>query len=158
MGVEIEDLLNFPATQEKSMSSAKKVTIDNLNTYNRIIKFEFRHSEFEAMLSKFRERLGDISDLDKFKTLAIRNLLKKNNFLKLLNDLESESISEEEFESEINNNGNKYVISLDSKITERDLRLIAKIVKDIEMELDTDQVEEMFSITPENYGELLKNL
>ncbi|EQA55416.1 hypothetical protein LEP1GSC052_0036 [Leptospira kmetyi serovar Malaysia str. Bejo-Iso9] len=75
-----------------------------------------------------------------------------------MSEVDRNIISDEEFENEIQENEEKYFIDLNKKISERDIHIIGKIIRDLAMDLDSDLVEEMFSLTPENYGVLIKDV
>ena len=63
--------------------------------------------------------------------IAIKNLVKEVNFLRLTDDLEKELISDDEFESELKDNSNKYVIDLLPLENKSDVDLIKDIINKI---------------------------
>ncbi|WP_010572133.1 hypothetical protein [Leptospira kmetyi] len=158
MGVSIDEIFSFPSvTSIPKEIPTKRVTIDT-NEKGNIVKFEINESDYSNMLALLNNKLGDMAYLDSIKTLAIKNLIKKTNFLKLMSEVDRNIISDEEFENEIQENEEKYFIDLNKKISERDIHIIGKIIRDLAMDLDSDLVEEMFSLTPENYGVLIKDV
>ena len=88
----------------------------------------------------------------------INNLLKKNEFLQLTIELLENQISEEEFEEEIENNSDKYLIETFELITTSDLNIITNILKRIGKSFSIDEVAELFSIEPQSLNRHIKSL
>lgn len=85
--------------------------------------------------------------------IAIRNLLKKENYRDLLDDYTNGEISFEEFKNELDSSHHKYTIELQETVFDGDLDLIMQIMKDIGSDirdLSISDVSEMFSL-PQNY-------
>lgn len=78
--------------------------------------------------------------------LAINNLMKKNAFLSLSLQLAENLITEEDFEKEIENNRDKYIIELHHIANPDHMLIISDIVHRISSRLTTDEVSEMFSV------------
>ena len=79
--------------------------------------------------------------------IAIKNLVKEVNFLRLTDDLEKELISDDEFESELKDNSNKYVIDLLPLENKSDVDLIKDIINKIgNNDYSVDDVGQLFSI------------
>lgn len=80
---------------------------------------------------------------------AIENLLKRINFLELLQENSNKSITYEDFLNEIERNPKKYTIEIESNNNPNILKIISEIVSKIDpsiKELSTSDVSEMFSI------------
>lgn len=77
---------------------------------------------------------------------AIRNLLKKNNYLNLALKLSEGDISEDEFDKEIENNPKEYIIELNEIKDEDTLYHITELVKNIGKSFTIGEVSELFSI------------
>jgi len=77
---------------------------------------------------------------------AIRNLLKKNNFLQLNLDLSNQLLNEEEFNNEIENKPGKYVIEMREIENPQDLFVISDIVNKVGQQFTIDEVSELFSV------------
>jgi len=82
---------------------------------------------------------------------AIKNLIKKNNFLSL-------DVDDEEWEDEIKNNAEKYVINLKPLKNPDDIKIIIEIVEEIgaENDITVDEVAEMFGIDCNEFEKFLK--
>ena len=89
---------------------------------------------------------------------AITNLIKKTEFLQLLIQLEEKSITEEEYEKEIEDNPSKYIIDTDYLKSQDDLTLISEIVNKIGVSMRTDDVAEIFSLELNSLNNGLKAL
>lgn len=151
----IDNLLKFPNPKDdfSEPSKVKTFQFDNSNSPEEIYKFELKANEFSVLIEKFSNKLGEIAQLDHLKTIAIRNLIRKSNFLKIVNQLDNNEITVENFEEILEKEESKYVISLNNSIDDLKLRLISRIVNEVGMDLYTDDVEEMFSLLP---GALIK--
>ena len=79
----------------------------------------------------------------------IRNFLRRENFRDLLYELENAYITEEQYESAINENPDKYVITINN---EGDMKMVYEIMDKIGLEireLSCADVSEMFSFNIE---------
>jgi hypothetical protein len=85
--------------------------------------------------------------------IAIRNLLKKENYRDLLEEFTNKEITFEVFREELEKNHQKYTIELQENFFDGDIDLIMQIMKDIGediRDLSISDVSEMFSL-PQNY-------
>ena len=102
----------------------------------------------EKKLNLFFENFRSINQFNNLRhdycIIAISNLLKKNEFLQLSLQLSERLITEEEFENEVENNPDRYIIQMDNG--QVNLSLISGILTKIGKSFTTDQVSEMFSI------------
>jgi hypothetical protein len=89
----------------------------------------------------------EISRKEELLIIAIRNLMRKQNFRDL------HDATEKYFDAIIDANPNKYTIKQNLKISETDIELIYEIVKEIGfdiIDLSVKGIAEMFSITNED--------
>jgi hypothetical protein len=77
---------------------------------------------------------------------GIKNLRKKINFIRLNNEFQNDEISDDEFEAEIDNNPEKYIVNVETLKKESDLLILQEIVEKIAEDLTIDEVSEIFSI------------
>ena len=80
---------------------------------------------------------------------ALNNLLKKNNFLELHQQLLNNEITDEEFDSLLNDNPLKYTIQMNKSISTLEKNVIVQIISQIESdikEFSISDIEELFSI------------
>lgn len=80
---------------------------------------------------------------------ALKNLLRKNNFLELHQQLLTNEISDEEFEELLDNESMKYTIQMNKTISTLEKNIILQIISQIGSDIkdfSVSDVEEMFSI------------
>jgi len=82
--------------------------------------------------------------------IAVRNLRKKINFLRLNNDFNNEEISDEEYSQEIENNPNKYIIDIKYLSDPNEIHCVNDIINRIGGDFTYDEVGELLSIDTEN--------
>jgi hypothetical protein len=87
----------------------------------------------------------------KYCITAINNLIKKNEFLQLKLQVSEKILDQEEFDKELQENEEKYLIKLIPLECQDDIFVINDIVKNINGELDVDEVGELFSIDPDSF-------
>lgn len=68
------------------------------------------------------------------------------NYLKLYTSLLEKYITEEEFDKAIDENPNKYFISIDNKVNQVEMEIVYELVKEIGTEYSIQDVSEIFSI------------
>ena len=90
---------------------------------------------------------------DLYQTI-IRNILKKYEFLNLSYQLATNQIDEDEFDNEIEENPDKYIIKL-KEFDEAILPEIIDIIKTIGHDFTIDQVEELFALNISFNNELI---
>lgn len=86
---------------------------------------------------------------DKFFITAIRNFVRKDNFMELYSDLEHGIITHKEYEQELKRNPDKYTISINTFENPNDLAIIIDIINEIGFDLKeftVDEVSDMFSV------------
>jgi hypothetical protein len=77
---------------------------------------------------------------------AIKNLIKKVNFLQLINQLNEGGLTERKFQKELKQYPSKYIIETDYLKFIDDVSVISEIVEKVGIEQSIDEVAEMFSI------------
>ncbi len=110
--------------------------------------------------------LENIEKKDGFFLTAIKNLIRKNNYLELtIQQIEGE-ITKKEFDKELKNNSEKYVIEIDQLKDPTDVTFIIQIykslepfLKDIDREnIGLDEISEMFSVNQQQLVDAVKIL
>jgi hypothetical protein len=94
---------------------------------------------------------------EQFYVKGINNLLKKNNLLQLSLQLSDNLITEDEFEEEINNNSEKYIISVENLTSVNQLHVLKDIVKSIGKDFSVDEISELFSVSFNNLDKILNH-
>ncbi|QHS63254.1 hypothetical protein [Chitinophaga agri] len=89
---------------------------------------------------------------------AIKNLLKKNHFLQLNLDYSNKLINEEEFEREIDDNPDRFIIEMTSNDSVLDLYVISELIEKIGNQFTIDEVSELFSIDTESLHRVISKL
>lgn len=107
----------------------------------------------ESKFNKHFTRLMFLADLnnqkEKYFICGLRNLLKKINFLELFQQLQAGDITEEEFNTELENQSTKYTIELNNQLNPLTYQFITEIISKIGFDvkdLSTSEVSEMFSV------------
>lgn len=77
---------------------------------------------------------------------AMSNLYKQTKFLKLYINFIEESITEEEFEVEVNSNSDKYFIKLKELKSIVDINALKLAINEFHHELNFDEISEIFGI------------
>lgn len=97
---------------------------------------------------------------ENFYVKAIQNLKKQKEYVNLMYQVSNDLISEEEFNNELEENENKYLIKLDQELNNTSFKIISKIISRIGDDVTDDEVSELFSIKSENIKNLIlsKNL
>jgi hypothetical protein len=92
---------------------------------------------------------------------AIRNFIKKTNYLELSEMLNDDEITEEEFDIELEKNSSKYLIKIIENIETNDAQIIKDLVDKIGPDLrdfSVTEISEMFSLKEDNLVEKLNLL
>lgn len=95
---------------------------------------------------------------EEFLFTGIKNLRKNVKFLQLAKDLASKHITEDEFETEIENNPEKYLIDINPMTDPNDVILLHEIVNKIGDDLSIDEVGDIFSFDTESIKGYLNQL
>ena len=102
-----------------------------------------------SVLEKAFQSLEYTRKSEVFLIEAVRNFIRKINFSELNESLEENEISEEEYNLALENNSDKYAITLQNLNSPADSLIIADLVDKIGYELrefSTSEVAEMFSV------------
>ena len=87
---------------------------------------------------------------------AINNRTRERNYFKLLSSLLENEISEEEFDQEIDQNEDEYVVSTDQKVDLNSLKFILSNYKRIKDVNDMDDLSALFSLDMEYVNSIIK--
>lgn len=87
---------------------------------------------------------------------AINNRTRERNYFKLLSSLLENEITEEEFDQEIDQNEDEYVVSTDQKVDLNSLKFILSNYKRIKDVNDMDDLSALFSLDLEYVNNIIK--
>lgn len=114
---------------------------------------------FRPTMHTARNTFSYFSEIQKTKEklyiTGIDNLIKKNNLLQHSVQLAEGFITEEEFEREIEENPDNFIISIREPYNLDELIVLKDIVKKIGRQFSVDEVSEIFSISLNNYNKFL---
>jgi len=114
---------------------------------------------FRSSKQAIRDTFSYFSESQKLKDqlyiTGINNLIKKNNLLQQTIQLAEGFITEEEFEQEIDQNPDQFIISIREPHGLEELIVLKNIVKKIGKNFSVDEVSEIFSISLDNYDKFL---
>lgn len=89
---------------------------------------------------------------------ALDNLLKKVDYLHLTMQLDQSLIDEDEFDKELEENEDKYLIKINSNFNNLDLDLVISIVTKLKnRDFSSDEISELFSIDVEKIENFIDN-
>jgi hypothetical protein len=131
------------------------ITISNCSQNE--IKIELNRDWLKTEITNFARYIKRRED---YLFTAIRNLIKKINFLELLQQQLNEEITEDEFDNEITNNPDKYTIQVRPIGNKEDILIINNIMNKIGFDLrefSVNEVGELFSINPCHLLEYFQN-
>jgi len=109
-------------------------------------------------IASFFERINNFNNYhhycQHYSVIAIRNLIKKNEYLQLHLQLSQNLIDEKEFEDEVKHNEEKYLIRLSPLKNSNEIHIISDIVKKVGVDMSIDDVGEIFSIDPNSFNSI----
>lgn len=130
--------------------------------FERFYRIEFTESEFNNIKVAVGQALEivtsayDANEREEFYLLAIRNLLKSKAFLGLSLQLAEGDISDDEFDKEIENNPEKYVIEVSSNFDTKDVKHVIHIMNSINEDMSVSDVAELFSMDVSKFVSVFK--
>ncbi len=142
-------------TLSEKLSLFKFLEIPIIDFSKEIINFEINVDNLPKFQSFIQGIITSVES-EKYYVKALRNLLKKINIYELYQQLNNETITEEEFNDEISKNKDKYIINLNNNIDKKDIFIINKIMEKIGIGLSCDAISEMFSIDPVAFDSILE--
>lgn len=81
---------------------------------------------------------------------AIKNLRKKINYISLNNEFQNGEISDEEYDTEIEKNAEKYVVNVKQIKDDFELEVLFDVVDKIKEPFNEDEIAEIFSLDISN--------
>lgn len=141
----------------KPMSSRFQTIVNPGNAdANGFVSFTIDENQMNMLFQQFHFK-NHINNLrNDYCIVAIRNLLKKNEFLQLSLQLSEKLITESEFEAEIDQNPDKYIIQMNNIDDHVHLNVISNILTKIGKTFNVDEVSELFSIDARSINNELK--
>ncbi|MEP7169127.1 MAG: hypothetical protein ABI855_07115 [Bacteroidota bacterium] len=133
-----------------------KHVADLRNTDEGFVTFTFTKDDIDRFYEQvqFRNEINFIRD--NYCIVAIKNLIKKNEFLQLSIQFSEELITEDEYETELHNNPNKYLIQMNYLEHPGHVNIISGILNKIGRAFNTDEVSELFSIDIQSLNKQIK--
>jgi hypothetical protein len=134
---------------ESSITSPKYVSFFDLDLKKDETPVFFTGILGESRFNKALAGLSLIEVYEKQKYYLIKAFHNKDviiNYLKLYTSLLEKYITEEEFDKAIDENPNKYFISIDNKVNQVEMEIVYELVKEIGTEYSIQDVSEIFSI------------
>jgi hypothetical protein len=145
---------NNLAGNEAFNINAESVRSYNIKDFDKTISVKIKD------IHKFATGLGVHSQwtmlLEDNMIQAINNLLKKNEFLQVTLQLTENLITEEEYELEITSHPDKYIIDTHELSNPFTMNAIQAILRKINRNFTTDEVSEMFSVSPESIDKFMQ--
>lgn len=78
--------------------------------------------------------------------LAISNILKQKDFLSLMYQLGTNQIDDEEFSREIEENENRYLITMNDSKSDDEMNIILEIINKLGRKFSVEDISEIFSV------------
>ena len=103
-----------------------------------------------ASIQGFFTRIVHVDRLSELLIRAVNNRTRERNYFKKLVEFFQDEITEEEFDKEIEENGNEYVITTNEIPTREDLALACEVSKYIKDVKDVDDFSALFSFNQES--------
>lgn len=128
---------------EESVNDLKRFDIPNSENEDRI------YITIDTTKPQLRRFVDFYQKKEFYYTKALKNLIVQNNFLELALQLEEGQISEDEYDEEIDNHPEKYVVNVNYLDNSDDISIIMDIIKRIGINFTIDEVADLFSIDTE---------
>lgn len=148
---ELEDLVE--SEQFVQLTKYKRTHVGGYVEVHRYVAAYNGKADSEVWVNKYLSK-----DKEELYVKALKNLYRKLDFIELSQSLETEDISEEEFDKELTEHEDDYLIPSPSGTpTVQQIIQIANIVKQIgrEKKISVDEVSEIFSLEMDKAMEVL---
>ncbi len=97
----------------------------------------------ESLFAIFKDNF----EKEKFYVTAIKNLIKQKNYINLIYELTNELIDEEEFNNELSNNEDKYLIKINNNLDSiGKVHSLINVLQQINEDLGEEDLMELFSV------------
>jgi hypothetical protein len=93
---------------------------------------------------------------EQFYQTMIKSLMKKNNYLNLSWLLDKGQITEDDYQVEIENNPNLYVIEPNGEVNEEIISTINEILGELNIQLDSNEVSDLFAIDHDSLVKIIE--
>lgn len=138
-------IIKYPDKQNDQINQLNSFLDEDINDdENRFLKYTLNTTTKEV--KQFKKSIDSIYTERKLLYEVIRNYIKKTNFLQLAIELSEDFISEEEYEKEIEEHPEKYIVNIQSMENIDDIYIISNIIKNIGVNYSIDEVTEMFAL------------
>jgi len=141
----IDDTLSgFIGSESGESNKENRVSVSvRIDQVNESVTFRPTMQEIGKFLSIPQKK-------EKYFIRAIKNLKIQNNFYELALQLEEGQITEEEYNNEIDEHPEKYVVSVEYLEDPNDIGILREILKKVGLEFNVDEASELFSIESED--------
>lgn len=123
------------------------------SNYNKISFNDYIENDF----TEFIDIISKYSNRETLYVKAIKNLLKQKEYVNLMYQLSNELISNEEFNNELDQNEDKYLIKIDQDLNLDNYKAIVEILENLKQDFTEDDVSEIFSLKTGFISKKLKN-
>lgn len=146
------------STIKLGQSKQNELKLEIANSEEKFVTFTFAKEEMDNLIGRmqFQNRVSYIGA--ELCITAIKNLVKKNDFLQLSLQLSEKLITEEQFDQEIETNPDQYIIKLSNQVEPKDLHIISNIIRKIGKKFTTDEVAELFSFDTRSINEGISSI
>jgi len=151
---QIDELTVFHGTETSTYESSfgeTKPTLHNfdIKEIDGIIRIHMDKEFIEKGLELWTSYQDYNERRHNYLIVAVKNLLKKTNFLELTQEFLQEELSEEEYYNEIQKNPDKYSIKIRKVEEGKDILVISDLIREIGFEIkdfSVNEVAELFSL------------
>jgi hypothetical protein len=148
-GFSMNDLMNWATSvsTEDGLGYIQLGKVDSANPKTQVFSLNAR--DFFKGISNIYTASQNCIRREELLITAIKNLLKRINFLELYQQLQAQEIVEDEFERQLELQANRYVIEMNNDFDGNDAKIIYSIVARIGTEikdLSVSDVTELFSL------------
>jgi hypothetical protein len=146
---EIDFASSIWTKRDSSQMSEFSIPAFEISTIDRISKVDFIRrlpSSVNFIVFQFSNQILSKRKEELYQN-AIKNLMKKSNYLNLHVELIEGSITEEEFDEEINNNPESYIVRIDKSKNLSDYQMISEILQKIGGDFTESEAENLFGVS-----------
>lgn len=147
--------------KEETLTATKDIYSNNVGDFFReelvpgsILKFEIPFERFQSSIQKISEITEEHERKQILSFRIIRNLFKKVNYLSKVQLLQNNELSVDEFNLEIENNPQRYIINVNENLEGKDHLIISNFITEFyEQAEDYSESDwgELFSLGPERF-------
>lgn len=147
----MEGIIKTYVSEKEVENNDSQIVFQKIADHSSSIKIKLKFSQTQELPSFFERK-------ERIYLKAIGNLIKKNDFLKLYIEMLSDQISEEEYEDELEKNGDHYFIELKPISSHFEyFSLIDIMHKFPKKSCSVDDFNDIFGISSEGYAKIINH-